>query len=392
MLEINIPKEHLIGSIREIRPGHYQLIFSHKGEKFFLADGLNSENKAILLQARITSQISRGVFDPAEYKKNFYRFEKMVETWLKSSTCSIESFEAKKGVCNNFLIPFFKGKDIRSIKSIDITNFDVHLKSLKTKTGKPFSDKYRWNIMCELKGFLNFPPVKELIPKALIFPKIKFQVPPIRWLTAQQQDEVFEFIPEYDLPIFTFLRWTGARPNEAAGLLRENVFLKADPPHVVLATAMGAKGHLKNNTKTKIAKPLPIIPEIEWTLHPKVISKFVFTRNGHSYSKWMLQKAWFKASTKANKKYSTPHLPLYQGVKHSFGCQRLNSGFSIHQVQSVMGHTSSRTTERYAKYSIDSLSKVMRGNVQPMFNSLSEKQVIEMIGSTELGGKDSNLG
>jgi integrase len=265
-----------------------------------------------------------------------------------------------------------------------------HLRNLRTKTGKPFSDKYVWNIVNELKGLLRFPPIKELSLKPLSFPKITFQTPPIRWLRVEQQNQVFEFIPQIDLPIFTFMRWTGCRLNEAAGLLRENVFLKEK--YLVLATAMGNKGRVKPNTKTKIAKPLPIIPEIEWTLHPKVISNFVFTRNGRPYSKWMLQKAWHKASLNANKKYKTPVIPVYQGLKHSFGCQRLNSGFSIHQVQSVMGHTSSRTTERYAQYSTEKLADVMRGKVHRMFTPSQDIQAIENIRNSGLGGKDSNLG
>ena len=57
---------------------------------------------------------------------------------------------------------------------------------------------------------------------------------------------------------------------------------------------------------------------------------------------------------------------MYQGLKHSFGCQRLNAGFPMEAIRDIMGHTSTKTTERYAKYALDSLAQVMKGKVIPM--------------------------
>jgi integrase len=190
------------------------------------------------------------------------------------------------------------------------------------------------------------------------FPSISYQDPPIRWLTFEQQDKIFEFIPQRHLPIFTFMRYTGCRPNEAMGLLRENVFLKANPPYLVLATVYGKFG-LKPNTKTRIAKPLPIIPEIEWILKPKEVGRFVFTSKGNPYTQKTLRYTWEKANKKAHEKYGIPIINLYNGLKHFFGCQRLNAGFSLEAIKSIMGHTSGKTTERYAKYALEKLASVM---------------------------------
>jgi site-specific recombinase XerD len=80
----------------------------------------------------------------------------------------------------------------------------------------------------------------------------------------------------------------------------------------------------------------------------------------------MLERIWNKACEKAEIKIN-----LYNGLKHSFGCQRLNQGFSIDQIQAVMGHTSPKTTERYAKYITENLSPVMRGKFIDMTQQIN---------------------
>ena len=193
-----------------------------------------------------------------------------------------------------------------------------------------------------------------------LFPKSAIRSRSRRPLTADQQDKIFQFISEKDQPVFTFLRYTGCRPNEAGGLLRENVFRDAAPPYVVLATVLGGKGQLKPNTKTRKVKPLPIIPEIAWTLKPREATRFVFSRNGRPYRKKMLERIWDLANKQATAEHGTPRVPLYQALRHSFATQRLNLGYPLDLIGQVMGHTDSRTTQKYAKYQVGRLEDVMR--------------------------------
>jgi hypothetical protein len=75
------------------------------------------------------------------------------------------------------------------------------------------------------------------------------------------------------------------------------------------------------------------------------------------------------------------------------GCQRLNDGFSLDKIKTVMGHTSTKTTQRYAQYKIEKLEDVIRGkSVHRLFIPSGELQVPEDKEKTWLGGKDSNLG
>lgn len=357
------------GTIQEYRPGRWRVFWYYHGERFYWTRYLDStplyhRRQAERVLEHINSLIDSKRFDPQAWKKNVpYVFEKAVQIWIDSSTCSPEWLAKRRMISDKFLIPFFKGEDIREIRKIHIDNFHVELK----KQGH--SDKYDFNILGELKSFFFFH--RESLSLMPVFPRIRYQEPPIRWIDAEDQDRIFEFIPERYQPIFIFMRYTGCRPNEAGGLQRENVFQKEK--YFVLSKVLGGKGQLKPNTKTKIARPLPIIPEIEEALKPKEATSFVFSKNGRPFSSKMLRFLWRRASKKAHEKYQTPVINLYNGLKHSFGCQRLNDGFTMDEIRAVMGHTTKKTTERYARYKTDSLSKVMSG---PHTNvTLLEKRV-----------------
>ncbi len=263
--------------------------------------------------------------------------------------------ESRERIANKFLLPFFKGKDIREIRRIHIDEFLSKLKD------QGCSDKYCYNIIAELRACLRFHA--DSIPKLPTFPTVTFQEKPIRWLTEDQQNKVFEFIPEADRPIFTFQRYTGCRPNEARGLLRENVH--RDKGIIVISTVIDSKGMLRERTKTKRIRILPIIPEIEDCLKPREISKFVFSKKGLPYVKRTHEKIWHTANFRAHEKYGIPIVSMYPGTKHSFGMQRLNAGYSKDVLQAIFGHTDKRSTERYAKYLTESFSSVMSGKVIP---------------------------
>lgn len=345
------------GRVYEDRPGHFRVYFSYKGEKFWLnkyLDGTPLVHRfhAQRLLEHVNSLIDAKKFDPSAWRKDRpYLFEKAVQTWIDLSTCSVEWIEKRKMISEKFLTPFFQGEDIREIRKIHIDNFHSNLKK------KGYSDKYIYNIMGELKAFFYFH--QESLGSMPVFPKISYQDRPIRWVGEEDQDRIMEFITERDKPIFVFMRYTGCRPNEAGGFLRENVFSKQK--YFVLSTCLGRRGQVKPNTKTKIVRPVPIIPEIEEVLRPREATRFVFSKKGRPYSNRMLRFIWNRANKKANEKYGTPIVNLYNGLKHSFGCQRLNAGFSVDEIKTVMGHTNRKTTERYAKYMTQKLSGVMSG-------------------------------
>ena len=74
------------------------------------------------------------------------------------------------------------------------------------------------------------------------------------------------------------------------------------------------------------------------------------------------ERIWRVASKNANNQHGTKIVNLYNGLKHAFGCQRLDEGYSLEEIRAVMGPTDSQTTRRYAEYANSRLSNVMRGS------------------------------
>ena len=75
------------------------------------------------------------------------------------------------------------------------------------------------------------------------------------------------------------------------------------------------------------------------------LSPFVFVRDGGKpYTSKNLSKIWHDAGTKVGIK-----IKMYNGVRHSLGCQLLDMGYDQSLIQDQLGHTKSEMTRRYAK-------------------------------------------
>ena len=346
----------------EYKPGHWRVRISFNGKRYDIyrdeaGKPLRAEFYAQKLVFYLNGLIAQKKFIPDQWRKSSpFSLDSALDTWLKNCTASEDTRKTYQYSVDRWIKPYWGKFDIREIQSIHVQNFNAHL--MKQSIG----DKTRKNIVDVLFACLNYH--YEIIPKIPKRPDIRYQVPGIRWLRFEDQEKIFNEIRGEDRPIFDFMRFTGCRPNEACGLQRSSVFLSDG--YLILDKTIGEVPRtLKKNTKTRIAKPLPIIPEIEEALKPKHLGAYVFMRSYRNelipYNRHILERIWSKACESAGIK-----IGMYQGLKHSFGCQRLNAGFPMEAIRDIMGHTSTKTTERYAKYALDSLARVMKGKVIPM--------------------------
>lgn len=135
-------------------------------------------------------------------------------------------------------------------------------------------------------------------------------------------------------------------------------FQEQQPSYIVISSVIGKNCQLKPITKTKRIKVLPIIPETEWLFKPTEVTPLLFSHSGKPYTSKKLNRIWESANKKANIEYSVPIVNVYNSLRHSFACQRLNQGFSVDKVSTVLGHTSTQMTKRYAQYTVDKLGDV----------------------------------
>ena len=364
--------------------GRYQVYFSHEGKQIHLQRlpwgiPLDSDTRVALLKA----YLRKYGYHPEKWAEKWpekwgqekpFQFSHAVEVWLKSSNVSPEWLQHKREIASKFFLPFFKKQDIRKIQSIHVQQF------YSTLLDKHYSPHYCKNVMGELHTLFNF--YKKSLPTFPDFPIIKVQETVIIWLDEEDQSKVFEFIPDIDKPIFELMRHYGCRTNEAGGLLRKNVFLEKG--YFAVVTTIRKDGSVKETTKTKRVRVLPIIPETKWIFETKGDSPFLFTKGGRPYTNKRMNSVW----KKANKASGVQIINLYNGVRHSFAMQRLNSGFSLDEVRAMLGHTSSRMTERYAQFTPKSLESIIRG--KPVIQTPDVK-LIDFKGGNKLGDEESNL-
>ncbi len=317
------------------------------------------------------------------HKDKFYNFDTAIKDWLKHLNCCEEWSRKKKRMVEKYFIPYFQNKDIRAIKTLHIRQFHSHLKE------QGLSDDAIHNLLSELKQFFRFN--LKSIGEIPDFPKIQLQAPVIRWLTDDEQDKVFSFLPEEDSRIFGFLRAYGTRMNEAIGLLRENVF----EDYFIISSVLDFHGNLRPSTKTKKVKVLPIIPETKWIFEPVDPPAYVdgkqlvFGSNGRAYTNKMLRRRW----NIANRQAKVQRINLNNAMRHSFAMQRLNDGFSLGEVSTVLGHSNLQTTvNRYAKYTTEKLAEIIKGKkVHSQLIQISRGKVIEKKGRKWSGREDLNL-
>ncbi|MCJ7538803.1 MAG: site-specific integrase, partial [Desulfobacterales bacterium] len=214
------------------------------------------------------------------------------------------------------------------------------------------ADKGKYNVMSCLKTILRYAWRNEDLSKVPPFPKLSYQLPEIEYLTLEEQGRIVEEIPWRDRPIFQFMMEYGCRPGEARALQRDCI----TDDHVTIKRAF-SDNQLRETTKTGRTRRFPITPYIKAVLDKmeRNLSPFVFVRNdGKPYTSKNLNKIWHEACDKAE-----IHIKLYNGVRHSLGCQLLDMGCDMDLVRQQLGHTKIEITQRYAKRSNAVLTKTL---------------------------------
>ena len=253
---------------------------------------------------------------------------------------------------------FFGTKDVRNLRKIDIMNYKKVIEDnkfgLKGKTVKNYLDLF--------KTFLNFCSKDlEVIGNVPVFPEVDMQSPKFKWLSQEDQIKLFESIPDEDKPIIAFLMLHGCRPGEARALRVRDVDLHV-ATITISSTWSGKK--LRERRKGRKAKPvtIPIHQEkldyISQRVKGNLPGAFIFTnsKNGNPYSVQKLRKIW----DKVRKATVLRDLRLYDARRHSFASQLVNAGSPLYLVSKLMGHSSTKMTERYSHESLE----VLKTNLQ----------------------------
>jgi integrase len=312
--------------------------------KYFDHTRMFHEKQARRVLEKIRADVDQGIFEPSVWGLDkALLFENAWETYQEQSKTGEARYGQREMIFERYLSPFFKDKSIREIKTIHIQTWDAVM--LKQN----HAPNYLRLIRVTLKAFFHhFSDSLVRMPK---FPISKESQKEIEWLTRDQQIKVHSFIPGWHGPIFRFMMLTGCRPSEACALKKQNI-------------NWSKKSFSFKDTKTRQTTSLPITPEIEAIFKtPKAIEslEYVFsTARGHKYQRQTLYHIWIEANKKAHAESGVPIVSAYAGNRHSFACQKANEGHPMELISKVMGHASTRTTEKYyVRYKVENLSPLL---------------------------------
>ena len=175
----------------------------------------------------------------------------------------------------------------------------------------------------------------------------------IQWVGQRPTDEIIDAVfARLDLravPLFTFLRETGCRREEALSLGHDQVSLTSNPPVVVFSDIT------KNGRNRQVPLTREAIAAIESM--PRA-SGYVFY-HPESLTRWhSCRDAWEEARIAAG----FPWLRIHD-LRHAYGIKLAERGVPMHFISEVMGHHSvDFTRKQYARFSPESASRaVLRG-------------------------------
>jgi len=210
-----------------------------------------------------------------------------------------------------------------------------------------------------LRTMMRYAWRNEDLDRVPPFPKLTYTLPEIEYLTFEQQESILNEISSRHRPIYQFMQEYGVRPGEARALMKDCLI----DDHVIIRRSF-SDNELRETTKTGKFRRYPITDFFQSVLDniPALLSPFVFVRDdGKPYTSKNLNALWRDACSKVGIK-----IKMYNGFRHSLGCQLLDQGNDLALVQDVLGHTKQEMTRRYAKRSPQGLADALearRGQV-----------------------------
>ncbi len=342
-------------------PEKYIVDFHWKGKRIRLfkdksGETLDSYNRAKRLLERIRGEIDDHTFDPTFYVKADqikYQFEVYIWNWvelIKSDWPAPATEKKNTYLISKYLVPFFGKLDLREIRSAQIVKFYKYLNDLK------LSSNYKHQIMAVLHKLFTSAWRWEDIAKIPIFPQIKTEEKPFKWIDKQDQEKILLGIKDHDKLIFKFLFLCGCRISEITALKWDCVDYKN---RILTIKRTHSARILKEATKTNDWRFLYITDEMMKILkdQPRTINGYVFTnKHGEHYHYSWLHQIWGMATKKVG-----IQITLYNAVKHSWACQRIKAGFHHEEIALAFGHKNINMTKKYTRILTENLKEVFEG-------------------------------
>ena len=295
--------------------------------------------------SRIRDEIDNGEFDltywaPSQRKKHLVK--NLTEKWITSQVFRPATIRQKREAISKCIIPNWGNRDIRKLRRhhyMDVFR-EMPANYMTRKT------------ISQTQAFLRWAYREEILDRPVFLDRPKVGGKEKKWLTPEQQEQVFKHLPTHYHPIIRFIVTYGCRFGEATGLLWDCVDFKRSWISVRRAYSDNILTDLPKEGKEK---GLPMTRDIKLILQKLYLKSkhdHVFVNLWGNHYTTALSHAWLKAARKAG----FDNCPLHSN-RHSFITQRAGN-FSYNDIALVTGQNV-KTTEGYSHQDADRLLKVV---------------------------------
>lgn len=215
---IEIKKLGYICPTHKTTPKRFFVDLFYKGQRLKIysdkqGQPLDTYQRASSLLAHINYELKHNLFDPSHYIKQeqekFY-VTTLLDKFLSYKIDSVApSYQSHYRRFVGMHKEYFKARDAREIRKIDIINYKEYLENNFT-----FSNKTTKNILDNLRTFFGYLKNDlEVIQNIPSFPAIDIATPQTVWLTRELQIKVYDAIPNGDqAPVcFSYAEWLQTR-------------------------------------------------------------------------------------------------------------------------------------------------------------------------------------
>ena len=299
--------------------------------------------KAIKLKRKIESQVDNLTLEAENSGQTMTLEEFYNDHYLPYIKKQIKSYETNISVFKNHILPYFGLKNMVEIKKSEIITLHsnmVQKKKLAPATANKvlifISHAFNVAMQLEIKG-IEVNPASKIKPYLLNNARE-------RYLTKEEAARLIEVINQtqqnihlkYIIPMLIL---TGARRGEVLKAKHEDFNLNQ-----LCWTIPTSKSGKK--------RVLPITPQLLelYKSIPKDDTPYLFASAKSKKPYVTIYVSWNSARTRAGLKDLRMH-----DLRHSFASALVNNGRSLYEVQTLLGHSTSKMTQRYAHLSNESL-------------------------------------
>lgn len=273
------------------------------------------------------------------------RFDGWRDRWLAARVVEATTMRGDKSILKVHINPQWETWRLGAITRLEV---QAWVRRMQQDGANPPTIRRAYNLFVSImaaavdEGLLNETPCRRID-----LPRVMDKQP--EWFTREQVDAIREHLPERHSAAVELMVWTGLRWGEMAGLRIKDVQWLRQRIQVV--GAADQNGNWKEHPKSaKSRREVPVPQDVLALLTPLAEGRdpeeqlFITTRrpySGWSGSNW--RDVWDEAVRLANAPPYGPH-----ALRHSAASWLVQDGVPLYDVQRLLGHESSQTTERYS--------------------------------------------